>query len=69
MYRFASQSVKGKIVLDVGCGEGYGTFYLSRYCQKIIGIDISKHTIGYAKNDYRNVNLEFLIADATNLDY
>ena len=35
-YAFASNLVKDKIVLDVGCGTGYGSSYLSRKGAKMV---------------------------------
>src|SRR4030043_1547903 len=29
IYNFAKEFVKNKIVLDAGCGSGYGTYYLA----------------------------------------
>jgi O-antigen biosynthesis protein len=41
-YAFASDFVKGKYVLDIACGEGYGSAVLLKAgAEKVIGIDIS----------------------------
>lgn len=41
-------SVKGKVVLDVGCGEGHNTRTLARLGAKVVGIDISPKMIELA---------------------
>lgn len=44
-------------VLDLGCGTGWNTKYVSLYCEHIWGIDISDEAIRYAKkhNDAKNI--------------
>jgi len=68
-YEFTKDFVKDKITLDAGCGEGYGTYYLSKYCKKIIGIDISREAIEYAKRTYYAENLEFQVMDLRKLEF
>ena len=59
-YNFAKNFVKNKVVLDLGCGEGYGCLILSENATKVIGIDISQPSIQHAKKKYLTKNLEFL---------
>jgi O-antigen biosynthesis protein len=60
-YMFASQFVSGKVVLDIACGSGYGSDYLSKAgAKKIIGVDISEETIEYCKKNYPDNGIEFL---------
>jgi len=69
-YMYASKFVKSKIVLDAGCGTGYGTFLLSeRDAKKVIGIDISDDAIDFCKNNYKRENLEFKRDDITNCKF
>lgn len=44
-------------ILDLGCGTGWNTKYVSLYCRHIWGIDISHEAIKYAKkhNDAKNI--------------
>jgi len=58
-YLFAGQFVKGKVVLDVACGEGYGSYFLSTTAKKVTGVDVSQETISYAASKYVKDNLEF----------
>lgn len=52
VYQFISQCVTGKIVLDVGCGTGYGTAILAEQAKHAIGIDYSSSAIRFAKRRY-----------------
>jgi SAM-dependent methyltransferase len=66
-YLFARQFVKDKIVLDIACGEGYGSFLLSNIAGQVIGIDIDQETINFANNKYVRNNLKFKVGSATHL--
>jgi len=59
-YLYATQFVEDKVVLDIACGEGYGSDLLAKTARKVVGVDIDKKTIGHAKNTYKKANLEFL---------
>jgi len=53
-YRFALPYVKGKRVLDIACGEGYGTSaLLMGGAKKVIGVDISREACDFAKAKYK----------------
>jgi GT2 family glycosyltransferase/SAM-dependent methyltransferase len=58
-YAFSSQFIKWKKVLDLACGEGYGSFLLSKTARCVMGIDINPETIQHALNKYSKNNLEF----------
>lgn len=64
--KFASQLKKGSTVLDLGCGSGYITNYLSSLNLNAIGIDFSKEMIKIAKKNYPK--LEFLLVDFVNIE-
>jgi SAM-dependent methyltransferase len=51
-YRFALPLVAGKRVLEVGCGEGYGTALLASVASEVIGIDYDALTIAHAARRY-----------------
>lgn len=48
-------------ILEVGCGIGYLSNILSERCNQVIGIDISRKSIEFARNTYHNNNLQFEI--------
>lgn len=51
------------VVLDFGCGTGYGTAMLADYCKEIIGVDLSSVAINFASNKYIKPNLKFMVAN------
>ncbi len=55
-YKFVGNLIKDKDVLDIGCGEGLGTWMLRKYCKSIEGIDVDKDAIDWAKKHYKEVN-------------
>lgn len=61
-YAFAQDFIIGKTVLDVACGEGYGSNFLANYAQRVIGCDIDQKTINWASSKYSESNLEFICA-------
>ena len=65
---FNNLDIEGKVILDFGCGCGYGAYLLSKRAKTVIGIDYSPHTIEYAINTYKSNNLEFLQLDACSAD-
>ena len=54
---FAPEELKGKWVLDVGCGMGRFAEVASRWGAKVVGVDLSRATYVAAKNlsDRKNV--------------
>lgn len=66
-YRFAKDYATNRDLLDVGCGEGYGSFFLSGFALKAVGIDYDKAIIEYAKNKYYRDNLTFYAMDVSEL--
>jgi SAM-dependent methyltransferase len=51
-YRFALPHCAGKRVLEVGCGEGYGTALLATTATDVIGLDYDALTIAHAAARY-----------------
>lgn len=58
-YQYALKFVKGKSVLDYGCGAGYGSYLLADAAKKVTGVDISDESIEYSRNTYSAKNLFF----------
>jgi O-antigen biosynthesis protein len=59
-YAFAAQFVKGKKVLDLGSGEGYGSYLLSKEADFVLGLDIDEQSINHANGRYHRDNLQFV---------
>ncbi len=53
----------GKTVLDFGCGSGYGCALLSEHAETVVGIDLSKTAIQFARQRYGNHGTQFFEAD------
>jgi ubiquinone/menaquinone biosynthesis C-methylase UbiE len=66
-YALATNLCKDKIVLDIACGEGYGTNILSNYAKKIYGVDISYEAVDHARIKYKKPNIDFRYGSATNI--
>ena len=66
-YKFTNKFIKGKKVLDIPCGVGWGTSLL-RGAYSVIGIDISDEAISYAKKRYENKNRKFYVGDMQAID-
>lgn len=66
-YEFSKQFVKGKIVLDIACGAGYGSALLAETAKKVYGVDICEDVITYARQEYKNRDIAFLKGDARNI--
>ncbi|HEX5128733.1 MAG TPA: methyltransferase domain-containing protein, partial [Usitatibacter sp.] len=59
---------RGKRVLDVACGEGYGTAALAQIARSAVGVDVSAQAIAHARATYANVaNASFVEASCTEL--
>lgn len=68
-YLVASQVVHGKRVLDVACGEGYGTAFLSLSAEAVLGVDKDEATITAARKRYASfTKAEFRQGECTKLD-
>jgi ubiquinone/menaquinone biosynthesis C-methylase UbiE/chromosome segregation ATPase len=60
-YLLASQFVRGKRVLDIACGEGYGSAFLSISASSVLGVDRDQPTIDAARGKYSSYkNVSFL---------
>jgi SAM-dependent methyltransferase len=67
-YAFARRFVEGKRVLDVACGEGYGTALLGAVAATAIGIDVDMATIDRARAAYGdNRRVRFIASSCTGL--
>ena len=58
-YRFCVDFITGKDVLDIACGEGYGTAIMAPHARKVWGVDISDEAIQHAKQTHVIENVEF----------
>jgi 2-polyprenyl-3-methyl-5-hydroxy-6-metoxy-1,4-benzoquinol methylase len=61
-YRWAMTQAAGKTVLDVGCGEGYGTMMLAGVAAAVVGLDRAE-AVAAASARYRGPNLAYRSTD------
>jgi SAM-dependent methyltransferase len=66
-YQFAQERVRGKTVLDAGCGDGYGTDMLAQTAARAVGVDRSADTIAVARRRYQRPNLSYHACDLERL--
>ena len=61
--------LKGKAVLDAGCGEGYNTRLLARSGAQMVGIDISRRLIQLARQEEQRdpLGIRYEVASFTDL--
>jgi len=63
-YVFASRYCKNKKVLELGCGFGYGAYFLAlNGAKKIKAYDYSRKSIDYARRNFNNPRIEYLVGD------
>jgi len=67
-YAWCVPLVAGKDVLDIACGEGYGSAMLSRRARSVQGVDISDEAVRHAEATYGHIaNLQFKVGDAAKI--
>jgi len=67
-YAFARRHAAGRRVLDVACGEGYGSAILAGVAREVVGVDIDAATVAHARAAYASVgNLSFAEGSAAKL--
>lgn len=62
-YVWAMARVRGLRVVDLGCGDGYGSELLSWVCPEVVGVDIDEGTLAAARTRYQHA--KFHLGDLT----
>lgn len=60
VYEWIAQRVTGRRVIDMACGEGYGTEVLARYASSAVGVDANPEAHEHARLRYRRPNLRYV---------
>ncbi len=68
-YAFAARCARGRKVLDIGCGSGYGSAELSREANSVVGLDISAEAVAHARSHFPLPNVRFLAASASSIPF
>lgn len=66
-YQSALPLVKGKVVLDIACGSGYGTQLLSLHAKKVYGVDVDGTSVQYATQNYGAPNIEYRVGNGESI--
>jgi 2-polyprenyl-3-methyl-5-hydroxy-6-metoxy-1,4-benzoquinol methylase len=66
-YAVAKDFAAGKTVLDIACGEGYGSAFLAETAARVYGVDIASEAIAHAKAKYQRPNVEFLVGSCAGI--
>jgi GT2 family glycosyltransferase/SAM-dependent methyltransferase len=66
-YAFACEIAAGQSVLDVACGEGYGSAMLAEVAHHVVGVDSSREAILHASQKYTKANLQFMIGSCVEI--
>ena len=63
-YLMARSLCRGKDVLDIASGEGYGAAIVAQVAHGVIGVDVDHGTVAHAAKSYKRPNLRFVQGDA-----
>lgn len=67
-YAWCAPLVACREVLDIACGEGYGSAMLARHARSVLGVDISDEAVQHATAEYKGIgNLKFKQGDAARI--
>jgi 2-polyprenyl-3-methyl-5-hydroxy-6-metoxy-1,4-benzoquinol methylase len=67
-YAFAREYVRGKQILDIACGEGYGSKMLADAASRVVGVDICPDVIAHASRKYGDGDkLEFKVGSCISI--
>ncbi|MDQ6841065.1 MAG: class I SAM-dependent methyltransferase [Actinomycetota bacterium] len=59
VYEWIGARVPGLLVVDMACGEGYGSEVLSRSAESVVGVEANPEAYAHARARYRRQNLRF----------
>ncbi|WP_447736737.1 glycosyltransferase [Rhodanobacter soli] len=67
-YAWCLPLIEGRAVLDIACGEGYGSAIMARRAGSVVGVDISPEAIDHASKAYGGLaNLAFCVGNAAEI--
>lgn len=67
-YAFAANLCKGKKVIDIACGCGYGSNLISHKAADVLGIDLCPGAVDFANRFFAGDNCRYICQDARNLN-
>src|SRR3989338_1092562 len=66
--RLAATVGRGRRVLEVGCGSGYGAYYLAHAAARVTAVDLDAEAISRAQRLFQRPNLEYRAMDGRMLE-
>jgi len=60
VYEWIAARLAGKTVIDMACGEGYGSEVLARSASRVVGVDANPEAHEHARLRYVKANLSFV---------
>lgn len=66
-YGLVFNYIENKIVLDIACGEGYGSNLMSDKAAVVYAVDIDEATVLAAKAKYHKDNINFMTGSASSI--
>jgi 2-polyprenyl-3-methyl-5-hydroxy-6-metoxy-1,4-benzoquinol methylase len=68
-YAFATRLCRGRRVLEVACGTGYGSEDLAASASHLVALDLAHEPLVYARSRSKRTNLDFVNASADSLPF
>jgi ubiquinone/menaquinone biosynthesis C-methylase UbiE len=68
-YAFAAKFALGKRVLDIACGNGFGTVRLAEVAQSVVGADVATEAIAIAQSHFARPNVRYVHAPSEALPF
>lgn len=68
-YEQAGRLGREKRILEIGCGSGYGAYYLSHLAKEVVAIDMDPAVIEQAPRLFRRPNLSYRLEQGTRLPF
>ncbi|HLI32323.1 MAG TPA: methyltransferase domain-containing protein [Solirubrobacteraceae bacterium] len=59
VYEWIAARVAGRNVIDMACGEGYGSALIAEHAASVVGVEANPETYEHARLRYRAPNLRF----------
>src|SRR5262249_28891127 len=60
VYEWIAERCRGLRVVDLACGEGYGSNLLAERAAEVVGVDANPEAFEHARARYRRPNLSFV---------
>lgn len=68
-YCIVNSYIENKVILDIACGEGYGSNIMAATANFVHGVDIDASTVQSAISKYRRPNLNYSVGNATSIPF